>query len=146
LAAAITRTSQKRVSEEPTGEYSPDCSVRSKAACNDLLISLISSRKMAPPLARSSLPILRSVAPVKAPRTWPKNSDSCKLSGIAPQLTATKGSARAPLSSRIMPAMSSLPVPLSPVIKTVAEVSATRRAICSSSVTAGSAPMNETGE
>ena len=45
---------------------------------------------MVPPSASSSLPTLRSVAPVKAPRTWPKNSDSWRDSGIAPQLTATK--------------------------------------------------------
>ena len=63
-------------------------------------------------------PALLATAPVKAPRTWPKSSDSSRFSGMAPQLMATNG----PLargerlwSSR---AISSLPVPVSPVIST----------------------------
>ena len=31
------------------------------------------------------------VAPVKAPRAWPKSSDSTRFTGMAAQLTATKG-------------------------------------------------------
>ena len=33
-------------------------------------------------------------APVKAPFTWPKSSLSSRVSGMAPQLTATKGLSR----------------------------------------------------
>ena len=44
-----------------------------------------------PPEASTNLPVWRSVAPVKAPFSWPNRIDSTRLSGIAPQLTATNG-------------------------------------------------------
>jgi hypothetical protein len=62
----------------------------------------------------------------EAPRSWPKSSLSTRPTGSAAQLTLIKGfSARALLECRAL-AISSLPVPLSPVIKTVASVGATR--------------------
>ena len=45
--------------------------------------SPISSRKSVPLSASSNLPILRPVAPVKDPRSWPKSSDSRISAGIA---------------------------------------------------------------
>ena len=70
-------------------------------------------------------PGLVATAPVNAPRTWPNSSDSSRFSGMAPQLMVTNG----PLarcdrlcSSR---AISSLPVPVSPVISTEMSVAAT---------------------
>ncbi len=48
-----------------------------------------------PPRASSKRPLLSATAPVKAPRTWPKSSDSRSPSGSAPQLTGTKGRADA---------------------------------------------------
>ena len=40
-----------------------------------------------PPFASTNLPTWCSVAPVKAPFSWPNRIDSTRLSGIAPQLT-----------------------------------------------------------
>ena len=50
-----------------------------------------SSRKRVPPSAISIFPLRRNWAPVKAPFSWPKSSLSNRLSGRAPQLTATMG-------------------------------------------------------
>jgi hypothetical protein len=63
---------------------------------------------------------------VKAPRSCPKSSFSIKVSGIAAQLSATKGPPRRgdrPWTAR---AKSSFPVPLSPSSRTVLSVGATR--------------------
>ena len=51
---------------------------------------------------------------MKAPFSWPNSSLSSRLSGIAAQLTATKGAAPAASSWWMARATSSLPVPLSP--------------------------------
>ncbi len=60
----------------------------------------------------------RSVAPVKAPFSWPNRIDSTRLSGIAPQLTATNGfDLRSPLPWMAR-ANNSLPTPDSPSIST----------------------------
>ena len=81
-----------------------------------------------PPSASANLPFLVAVAPVNAPRTWPKSSDSSSVSGIAAQLTLMSGMSRCALRSWIARATSSLPVPVSPVMSTVLLVSATRSA------------------
>ena len=62
---------------------------------------------------------------MKAPFSWPNNSEGIKSRGIAAQLTLTK--ARSALADFlwIARATSSLPVPVSPVIKTVESVGAT---------------------
>ena len=65
-------------------------------------------------------------APVKAPRSWPNISDSSRSGGIAPQLTAMKGWFVRLLWAWMKRAISSLPVPLSPMISTVESVAATR--------------------
>ena len=81
-------------------------------------MSPISSRKSVPPWASSNLPRRTLTAPVKAPFSWPNSSLSISSCGTAAQLSFTKG----PLlrcecwcSAR---AISSLPVPFSPVMST----------------------------
>ena len=66
-------------------------------------------------------------ASVKAPFTWPNSSLSSRFSGMAPQLTATKGASRRGERAWMARATSSLPVPLSPVMSTVELVGATER-------------------
>ena len=118
--AAMTRTSTRLVFAMPTGSTSPFSRTRSTFACVRALMSPISSRKMVPPSACTNLPICLTVAPVNAPFSWPNSSDSISSSGMAAQLIFTNGlSARSPLRW-ISQATSSLPVPLSPVISTVA--------------------------
>ena len=82
-----------------------------------------------PPSAASNFPTRSRIAPVKAPFTWPKSSLSSRLSGIAAQLTATKGPRPRGDSPWRARATSSFPVPLSPRIRTVVSVGATRRTI-----------------
>ena len=77
-------------------------------------MSPISSRKIVPPSACSNFPVFFSVAPVKAPFSWPKSSDSMSSSGMAAQLTWTKVSRALRLWAWMDRATSSLPVPLSP--------------------------------
>ena len=89
-------------------------------------MSPISSRKRVPPFARSKRPLRRATAPVKAPRSCPKSSDSRRCSGMAAQFTATKGPSARPLAQWMACAMSSFPVPDSPVTSTVAGEEATR--------------------
>jgi hypothetical protein len=60
------------------------------------------------------------MAPVKAPFTWPKISLSIRSLGIAAQLMAMNGRSRRGLMRCTASAHNSLPVPLSPVMKTVA--------------------------
>ena len=48
-----------------------------------------------PAWAASNRPVRLSMAPVNAPRTWPKSSLSSRLSVRAPQLTRTNGRLRA---------------------------------------------------
>ena len=77
-----------------------------------------------PLAARSKRPGFWRSAPVKAPRSWPKSSLSTSPSGRAPQLTRMNGlPARSEWRWSAM-ATSSLPVPLSPRIKTGASVAA----------------------
>ena len=49
-----------------------------------------------PPLASSKRPIRCAIAPVKAPRSWPKSSLSSRPVGMAAQLTLTKRALAAP--------------------------------------------------
>ena len=72
-----------------------------------------------PPCAISKRPGLSLIAPVKAPRSWPKSSVSIRVSEKSAQLTATKGWWRRVLSWCSTLAMTSLPVPLSPMMITL---------------------------
>ena len=82
-----------------------------------------------PSWASSKQPWRRSSAPVNAPFSWPKISLSSSVSGIAAQLTATKGPRPRGDSSWSVRATSSLPVPLSPVMRTAAGVGAREGAL-----------------
>ncbi|MNC85797.1 hypothetical protein D3C83_14110 [compost metagenome] len=90
-----------------------------------------------PRLAVWNSPLLSRTAPVKEPFTWPKSSDSSSGSGIAPQLIATKAASRRGLALWMAHAISSLPVPESPCMNTLASLSATIRALASTSSMAG---------
>ena len=82
-------------------------------------MSPISSRKRVPPCACSKRPRWRLCAPVNAPRSWPKSSDSSSSGGTAGVLTAMKGPFEHGLCSWRARATSSFPVPDSPVMSTV---------------------------
>ena len=118
--ARITRVSTLNVLVPPTGSNSNSCSTRSSFTCMPGLAVPISSRKIVPPSACMNLPILSPVAPVNAPATWPNSSLSSSVSGSAPQATSTNGLSRRALRRWMARAISDLPVPLSPVISTVA--------------------------
>ena len=82
-------------------------------------ISPISSRKMVPWWASSKSPRRESMAPVKAPFSWPKSSLSSTVGESAATFTAMKALCRRGESACTPRAKSSLPVPDSPVISTV---------------------------
>jgi len=73
------------------------------------------------------MPARCPIAPVNAPRSWPNISDSSSSAGIAPQLTGMKGRSARGLAAWMARATSSLPVPLSPMMRMVASVTATFR-------------------
>src|SRR3954471_23573855 len=79
----------------------------------------MSSRKIVPPSASSKRPGRSLIAPVNAPRSWPKSSDSMSVSENSAQLTAMNGWCLRRLDWCTSVAVTSLPVPLSPVISTV---------------------------
>ena len=62
---------------------------------------------------------------MNAPFSWPKSSLSMSSRGMAAQLTFTNGPSARGLRRWMARAMSSLPVPLSPVMSTDALVGAT---------------------
>ncbi len=125
LVAATTRTSACSVSVPPRGSYCRSCSTRISFTCIAGERSPTSSRKRVPPRARAKRPGVSCLASVKAPRLYPKSSDSSRVSGRAPQLTATKGPFRRVLAACRARAKSSLPVPVGPRISTVLSLSAT---------------------
>src|SRR5262245_40978184 len=83
-------------------------------------MSPISSRNSVPPSACSNRPRRIACAPVNAPRSWPKSSLSRRSFGIAAVLIAMNGFAERGLCRCSARATSSLPVPDSPMISTVA--------------------------
>ncbi len=91
-----------------------------------------------PPSAASNHPALAERAPVNAAFSCPKSSLSNSDGVRAPQLTATNGAAARALRSCRYRATSSLPVPVSPVMRTVASVGATCSSRVSSSRERGS--------
>ncbi len=83
-------------------------------------------------------------APVKLPRTWPKSSDSSRVSGIPAQLMADRDACRRALCWCSSRATTSLPTPVSPVMSTFAS---DRAAVSMSAITcrvAALAPTNDT--
>ena len=133
--AATIRTSTRTGFVPPTGRISRSSSTRRSFAWRCVDISLISSRRSVPPSAASKSPCLLEMAPVKAPRTCPKSSDSISSFGIAAQFTPTNGPFLRLELKWIVLARSVLPVPLSPVRSTVARDSASRLMVAKSSCT-----------
>src|SRR6266436_3710615 len=79
LVAAITRTFVRMDPVPPTRPNSCSCRTRKRAIWVSAGSSPISSRKMVPPSANSKRPKRRWVAPVKAPFSWPNNSDAMQV-------------------------------------------------------------------
>ncbi|MNY04339.1 hypothetical protein D3C86_1370120 [compost metagenome] len=141
MVAAITRQSTAMLWLEPRRSRLCSCSTRSSLICRLSGMLSISSRNRVPPLACSILPMRRLPAPVKACASWPKISLSNRLSGRPPQLRATNGWSLRRLKSCRQRATSSLPVPVSPSISTLAEVSATLAISPRSCAMAGERPI-----
>ena len=108
-------------------------------------MSPISSRNSEPPSACSKRPLRCVAAPVKAPRSWPKNSDSIRSLGIAAVLTAMNDRAARGLFECRARATSSLPTPVSPVISTLMLEAASRPMARNTSCMAGASPINAVG-
>src|SRR5262245_12416271 len=77
-----------------------------------------SSRNRVPPLASSKRPGLALVAPVKAPASWPNSSASIKVSGSAAQFMIMSGPSQREERWWRRSAISSFPVPRSPMTST----------------------------
>ena len=90
----MTRTSTRRVRDEPTRSNSPVSSTRSSLACCDRPMLAISSRNSVPPSASSKRPMRSALASVKAPFTWPNSSLSNTPSARPPALTVTRACRR----------------------------------------------------
>src|SRR5471030_997803 len=125
LVAASTRTSIGMLLREPRRTTSRSCSTRNNLTWIAIGKSPISSRNKVPPSASSNHPALALRAPVKAPFSWPNSSASTRDSENAPQLTATNGRLRRALRLWMCRATNSLPVPVSPMISTLASLGAT---------------------
>ncbi len=98
-----------------------------------------------PESAVTNFPICLRTAPVKLPFSWPKSSDSISSSGMAAQLTCTSCRSRRAEARWRARATSSLPVPLSPVISTVALVGAALSMVSRSLRIAAAAPIRVSG-
>ena len=81
-----------------------------------------------PPSASWNRPGLLATAPVNAPFAWPNSSASTSCSGSAAQFTKMNGRSARALFAWIIRATISLPVPLSPSIRTVTSLPATSSA------------------
>src|SRR5258708_1162003 len=104
--------------------------------------SPISSRKMVPPCASWNLPWWSVRASVNAPFTWPKSSLSMRAGGMAAQLTRMNGALARVLRSCRRCATTSLPLPVSPVMSTVALVAAMRSSLSPNCFRAVLSPSN----
>ena len=129
LVAQIRRTSIGRSRVSPTRVMARFWSARKSLACKCNGILPISSKKSVPPLACSNLPIWSACASVKAPLTCPKSSLSKSVSVMAPASTHTIGWLERVERRCISLAITSFPVPFSPVMSTEASVGA-KRSIC----------------
>ena len=125
----MIRVSTFLVLLSPTRSNSPSCKTRSSFTWSLGEVLLISSRKMLPACAASNRPVRLSTAPVNEPLTCPNSSLSSRLSVRAPQLTRMYGPVDRGLRSWTARATSSLPVPVSPTIRTQARDGATRRVV-----------------
>ena len=99
-----------------------------------------------PPSAASNRPARSRSAPVKAPFTQPNSSLSSSVSGKAAQLMATKGCAARGLPRWMARAISSLPVPVSPEISTLARVRLAHATSSNTCCITGLSPTMPSGE
>ncbi len=120
----MMRTSTLIVSMPPSRMNSRSCITRSSLACVSRGMFPISSKKMLPLSARSHSPFFGYTAPVNAPFTCPKSVDSSRSGGRLPELTVTKARSERDEFVWIARATSSLPVPLSPVMRIVERLGA----------------------
>ena len=132
LVAATMRTSTLREFCAPTRRTSSSSITRSRRACSPGLASPISSRNRIPPSAASKSPPRLSYAPVKAPRIWPNSSRSSRSGAMAAQLRGMNGPLTRGPSLWNARAISSLPVPVSPVIRAGLSFSTFFRTCCKS--------------
>ena len=86
-----------------------------------------SSRNRVPPSASSNLPGFLSTAPVNDPFSCPNSSLAISSWGMAPVCTATNGPSAILERAWMARATSSLPVPLSPMTRTVESPAAAMR-------------------
>ena len=91
LLPVMTRTSTGIGRVPPRRSTVRFCSTRSSFTCIDIGTSSMSSRKIVPPWASSNRPGRSLMAPVNAPRSCPKSSDSISVSERIAQLTGTNG-------------------------------------------------------
>src|SRR5881227_1016211 len=120
FVAEMTRTFTRCVLEEPTRSNSPVSSTRSSFACCGKGRFAISSRNSVPPSASSNRPTRSTFASMKAPFTCPNSSLSNRPSGMPPRFTATSGRSARPEAACSQRATTSLPVPCSPRMSTLA--------------------------
>ena len=140
--AVIRRMSTCRSCTSPRRRKRCSSRTFSSLACTCGSASPTSSRKSVPRCATSIKPGFAATAPVKAPFSWPKSSESRRSRDRPAQLRSTKASsARGPFwcSHR---ARTPLPVPDSPCSRTQALEAATRRAFASSVRMASLSPRN----
>ena len=142
FVAATIRTSTRIGREEPMRVTSPYSTARSKRSCAPIDKVPSSSRNSVPLSASSNRPARDLVAPVKAPASWPKSSDSISVSGNAAQFIVTSGSSHRVDRRCKRSAISSLPVPLSPMTSTGRLIGAAREALSTASRKAPDWPIN----
>ena len=95
-----------------------------------------------PPSDCSKRPMRVLWAPVNAPRSCPKSSDSIRSCGMAAMFSATKGLAARGLWRWSARAMSSLPVPDSPLMSTVMRERDSRPIALNTACIAGASPIS----
>ena len=126
LVAAIKRTSTSTFFTPPTRKNVRVSSARSSFDWSCIGISMISSKNSVPPSAISKSPNFLALAPENAPASWPNSSLSSSVSCKAAQFRSIKGLSPRLLKRWIACAISSLPTPDSPVIRTDVSDGATR--------------------
>ncbi len=131
LLAAIRRTSTCTGWPPPTRSNLPYSITRSSFSCTEAGVLASSSRNNEPSSARSKRPRRLRSAPVKAPASWPNNSDSSRLSGRLAQSSLINACDQRGDRKCKRSAISSLPVPRSPAIST-GRFRAASREVCSS--------------
>ncbi len=126
LAVPTIRTSVWTGATAPTRSNRPYSTTRRIFSWTSMGIFPISSRNRVPPSACSNRPIRRVPAPVNAPFSYPKSSDSINVEVKAAQFRVTKGFCQRRDKKCSRAEASSLPVPRAPKISTGRSIDATR--------------------